>query len=137
METNRVPRQPSPSFWVGLLVLSLVLGFFAVSEVATEIASERWPTSEGGVIWIASTKIGPSIRYEYEVGGKKFAGRDYGTGLSMASQCTVYYDPANPVHSRLSPGLRLRTLLLSSIPLLLLSFAVVRLVEAGSRSKMA
>ncbi|KAF0240494.1 MAG: hypothetical protein FD180_4914 [Planctomycetota bacterium] len=132
IKTGTVPRGPAKTpLAVALLfgLFALIFGGVGVGMSIPCIRASRWPTAPGTVLEsslrTSSSKKGGnthacSVRYEFEVGGKRFTGDKlepfvvYTSGngpyedlkrYSPGAACEVHYDPENPNESCLRPEL--------------------------------
>ena len=129
----------------GIAVIVLVRELLALRRGKQ---SELWPYTEGIITHARARQIGDihstqyrlSVRYEYEVDGKRYTSRRYAfgtryiTGFRNAQetaaqyrdqgQVTVYYNPENPRHAALEPGIAWDSFVILGVGLVLLVIGV-------------
>ena len=126
-----------------LLIAGVVVGFAASAMVALARASRRWPRTSGHVVRSEILERQPLIRYQYQVEGEEFEGRDIAVGdwpfrtarsaarrvqrYPAGAQVTVYYDVRDPRVAMLEPGLSLDVLYLPVVATILMVIALVLL----------
>jgi hypothetical protein len=126
-----------------LLIAGVVVGFAASAMVALARASRRWPSTSGHVVRSEILERQPLIRYQYQVQGEEFEGRDIAAGdwpfrtarsaarrvqrYPAGAQVTVYYDDRDPGVAMLAPGLSRDVLYLPVVATVLMVIALVLL----------
>jgi len=131
-----VPATP-PKIGNGPIILAVVLILIAIfltadslSDVATGLASRRWPSADGQLVdayTIGSPyrsrryrrRVNIHVRYRYSVDGKEYSSETYGIGRwrwrsyssaeaalnrVRSSPLRVFYDPASPRRSVVRTG---------------------------------
>jgi hypothetical protein len=122
-------------FAVIFVMLGAAVLYFGARNQRKAEESRSWPTAPGRIIesrlieststdndGMTSTSYKPSIRYTYEVGGKKLQGERLNRGMSMAydagtargimarypmdAAVTVYYNPSAPAEAALETSAR-------------------------------
>ena len=117
------------------VMLGAAVLYFGARNERTAKQSASWPTAQGRIVesrlieststdsdGMTSTSYKPSIRYTYEVGGKKYQGDRLNRGMGMAYDAgtargimarypmdgavTVYYNPAAPAEAALETTAR-------------------------------
>jgi len=113
-----------------ILVIAAVSIFISIShQLINEFLSSSWPSAQATVTWSGlNSHFNPEIQYSYQVSGTMYTGKivycaskhescTYNQKMNdlniypHGSPITIFYDPNNPEHKTLHPGLSLFELL--------------------------
>ena len=137
---SRHTYQPTGRTWLSLLICGIIagVGLFEMSKGAAVLLdaaqSRHWPTVPGNILQSSlpsqpnrqHPSLTPVVTFSYVVDGCPYTGNTIAPGLGVQNRdisrtfldkypagavCTVAYEPANPAHTCLEPGVHVYSFL--------------------------